>query len=99
MSLLVLPLLTVRVYSPLARVESRTRKVPSGMSRSLLETSSLVGGRRERRREGRREGRRERRREGGGGGEGREGSERGRWGGRRGKEEGGEEGGKMGSNH
>ena len=42
-SLLVPPFLMVRVYSPGVRVESRTRKVPSGVSRSLFDTSSLLG--------------------------------------------------------
>ena len=40
-SLLVPPFLTVSVYSPVVRVESRTRNVPSGVSLSLLATSSL----------------------------------------------------------
>ena len=43
MCLMVPPVLTVRVYSPWIRAESRTRNVPSGASRSLLATSSLHG--------------------------------------------------------
>ena len=66
---------TVSVYSPGTLVESRTKKVPSGMSRSLLDTSSLweeeeggigEGGREGGRwREGGREGREGGREEGG----------------------------------
>ena len=43
-SLFIPALLRVRVYSPGLLMESRTRKVPSGVSWSFADTSSLLGG-------------------------------------------------------